>query len=83
MSNRPHYLAGRPWGTCDRCAEVRRRDTLRREWSGLVVCGDCFDPRPPDMNPPRLAPEGLPIRDPRPEPDPVFVEPGDVTEADL
>lgn len=83
MSDRPHYIAGRPWAVCDRCAEVVRHDCLRREWTNLLVCPPCWDPRPAEMTPPRVGPEGLPIRDPRPEPPEVFVEANDVQPEDL
>lgn len=80
MANREHpvndYQPGRPWGCCDRCAFNVRHDTLRKEWTGLMVCSDCYDPRPADLDPPRIYPEGLPIQDPRPDP-------GDVLGANL
>lgn len=77
------YLSGRPWACCDRCATQVRHDTLRKEWSGLLVCRRCFDPEPAQSRPPHIRPEGLPIPNARPEPADVFVEPGDVTRDDL
>jgi hypothetical protein len=32
-----------------------------------MVCAECFDTRPPDISPPNLHPEGLPVRDARPD----------------
>lgn len=58
---------------CDRCGF--RYPRLRREWTGLMVCDEDFDLRPPDHSPPRLGPEGLPRRDARPYPPDVFVDP--------
>ena len=61
------YQDGRPWAICDRCAFKRRHDTLRKEWTGLLVCTDCLDPRPPQLDAPNVYPEGVPIQDPRPD----------------
>ena len=30
---------------CDRCGFKRHRNQLRREWTGLVVCKECWEPR--------------------------------------
>ena len=61
------YQSGRPWAICDRCSFKRRHDTLRHEWTGLLVCTECFDARPPQLTAPNVYPEGLPIQDPRPD----------------
>ena len=65
--NNAHYIEGRSWAICDRCSFKRRHDTLRKEWTGLLVCDDCYDPRPPQLSAPNVYPEGLPIQDPRPD----------------
>lgn len=71
-------------GVCDRCGfVVEPHSKLRREWTGLLVCNPCFDRRPPDTKPPKLKPEGLPVRDARPEPTPVFREEGELGGDDL
>lgn len=67
MTDAPHYIPGRPWASCDRCAFNLRLDELRDEWTGLRVCRDCYDPRPRDLDPPRIYPEGLPIPGARPD----------------
>ncbi len=36
------------------------------EWDNLKVCPPCVDPRPPQMTPPDIYPEGLPFVDARP-----------------
>jgi hypothetical protein len=61
------YQPGGAWGCCDRCNFQRRHVELRKEWTGLLVCSDCFDPRPADLSPLRIIPEGRPIRDARPD----------------
>lgn len=71
----PHgYRPGGAWAICDRCAFKRRHADLRKEWTGLMVCDECYDVRPPDMSPPRIVPEGLPVRNARPDPGDVLGE---------
>lgn len=42
---------------------------MRAEWTGLRVCPPCLDPRPPQMTPPNVYPEGMPFFDARPPQD--------------
>lgn len=72
-----------PWGTCDRCGFVYPHSQLRKEWTGLLVCPPDWDPRPADTRPPKLGPEGVPIRDARPEPEPIFRAEGELGGDDL
>lgn len=39
------------------------------EWTGLKVDVKCLDPRPPQMQPPNIFPEGIPFYDARPPQD--------------
>jgi hypothetical protein len=71
------------WAICDRCGFKFRHNQLRKEWTGNLVCRPCWDPRPADTKPPKVGPEGLPVRDARPEPEPVFRDPGDMGGDDL
>jgi len=32
---------------CDRCRRKYKNDELRKEWTGLMVCEKCWDPRNP------------------------------------
>ena len=48
-----------------------------------MVCQPCLDPRPAQLTPPKIWPEGVPIRDPRPRPDDIFVSDNEVTGDDL
>lgn len=61
-----------PYGVCMRCGFQRTLDRLQKEWTGLRVCAECFDPRPADLSPPAVRPEGLPVPGASPEPDDVF-----------
>jgi hypothetical protein len=62
------YIPGGVWACCDRCAFNVRFWNLRREWTGLMVCGPCWDPRPAELTPPRIGPEGVPLPNARPDP---------------
>lgn len=70
----------RPYGLCQRCGFKYRLNQLKREWTALRVCSDCFDPKPPDLKPPKYKPEGLPRPDASPDIEPVF---GRVSRDDL
>lgn len=76
------YIPGDPHRQCDRCGFERRVSTTSKEWTGLIVCRECRDPRPPHLSPPLVGPEGMPIKDPRPETD-SFLEVNEVQPEDL
>jgi hypothetical protein len=63
------YRPGDAWFTCDRCSGRYRRSAMLTEWTGLKVDAGCLDPRPPQMSPPEVYPEGLPFLDARPPQD--------------
>jgi len=75
------WKPGGSWGSCQRCGFKFRLNELRLEWSGLRVCPEDWDPRPEQLTPPVVGPEGIPRPDASPEPPDVFV--GTVTPADL
>lgn len=63
-----NYNAYRPGGgyfICDRCSQRWRRTFMLTEWTGLKVDAKCLDPRPPQMMPPDVFPEGMPFLDAR------------------
>lgn len=60
----------RPYGYCERCNWRCNLSEMRKEWTGLKVCPDCFDPRPSNLSPPRVRPEGMPLLNAAPEPTP-------------
>lgn len=67
-----------------RCGFIVEPHTrLRKEWAGLRVCKDCWDPRPAELRPPSVKPEGLPVRGVSPEPEPIFREEGEFGGDDL
>jgi hypothetical protein len=59
------YRGGNAWFICDRCGQRWRRSRMQVEWDNFRVCPVCLDPRPPQMTPPDVYPEGLPFLDPR------------------
>lgn len=72
-----------PKGECMRCGFAYRLSLLRKEWSGARVCPDCYDPRPDDLRPIPVRPEGLPKRNASPETEPRFVEINEIKKEDL
>lgn len=76
-----HYVPGGAYGQCPRCAFKVRLNTMRLEWSGLRVCPPCWDPRPEQLTPPVVYPEGLPRPDAQPAMPDAFVD--DVSPEDL
>jgi len=67
------YIRGGALAICDRCGFKVRLAALRTEWTNNRVCPPCYDPRPLDIDPPSIGPEGLPLPGSRPEQPDVFV----------
>ena len=42
-----HFELGKWNAICDRCGGKFKNTQLRREWTGLRVCKECYDPYPP------------------------------------
>lgn len=47
MSYKPGWSGGRWSVICDRCGFRFRSSRIKTEWTGLKVCGDCWEPRNP------------------------------------
>jgi len=41
------YIPGDYYVICDRCGFKKRVSQTRKEWNGLLVCTDCWEPRHP------------------------------------
>lgn len=72
-----------PWGICDRCGFKYPLRKLRKEWTGLKVCPRDWDPKPAELRPPPIRPEGLPVPGARPEPTPIYRAEGELGGDDL
>lgn len=59
------YRPGGAYFICDRCSQRFRRSEMLVEWDNLRVDAKCLDPRPPQMSPPNVYPEGIPFYDTR------------------
>jgi hypothetical protein len=69
---RNHLVLGKWNAICDRCGLKYKNDELRAEWTGLMVCTPCWEPRHPQtlINVPKDDP-ATPWA--RPEPEDVFI----------
>ena len=61
------YRPGATRAICDRCGFEYPLRSLRKEWTGLMVCADDFDIRPPELRSPSVRPEGVAKRNSRPD----------------
>jgi hypothetical protein len=81
MGKADYYKPGDYNAICDRCSFKFKASELRREWDGLMVCKECWEPRhPQDFVRGVQDAKALPFT--RPEAPDVFIEPGDVTADD-
>lgn len=76
------YRPGRHLVVCDRTGFVIYDDDARKEWNGLLVRSESWEPRhPQDFVRGRVDRQTVP--DPRPRPNDVFLDTNDVTVGDL
>lgn len=62
------YAAGKnAWGISDRSGRRYRLNKMKTEWTGAKVGPDEFDPKQPQLSPPKAFPDPQALRDPRPE----------------
>jgi hypothetical protein len=64
---------------CQRCGFKRHADELRREWTGLRVCKECWDPKHPQESVRGVADRQQVMGGGAPEPTDVFMDPEDIT----
>ena len=43
----PGFVGGDHWNVCQRCGFDMRNSESLEEWTGLIVCGECYEPRHP------------------------------------
>jgi len=51
--------------TCDRCGFDYKYLDLRKEWNGLKTCPECYEPKHPQLDPPRHITDPEALREPR------------------
>jgi hypothetical protein len=68
---------------CERCGFKMKASETRKEWTGQIVCADgCWEARhPQEFVRGRRDRQRVPL--PRPDSEPVYLEPTDVTADDL
>jgi hypothetical protein len=68
-----YYKPGTWNALCDRCGFKHKSDELKKEWTGLMVCCGCYEPRhPQDLL--RVRKEKTNVPWTRPEPTDVFID---------
>lgn len=55
------------YGISDRSGFRYRLKDMRREWNGLLVGPDEYEPKHPQLRPVRISPDAEALRDPRPD----------------
>ena len=57
------------WGISDRSGRRYRLRAMKKEWTGALVGPDEFEPKHPQLYPPKVGPDPQALRNPRPEQD--------------
>ena len=52
---------------CDRCGFAYPYLQLQKEWNGLEVCPECYEPKHPQLEPPYSSADAEAIENPRPK----------------
>lgn len=62
------YATGKKaWGISDRSGRRYRLRELKREWTGALVGPDEYEPKHPQLYPPKAAPDPQALKNPRPD----------------
>tara|TARA_R110000824_G_scaffold3259_2_gene15503 strand:- start:516 stop:842 length:327 start_codon:yes stop_codon:yes gene_type:complete len=62
------YAAGKnAWGISDRSGRRYRLNKMKVEWTGAKVGPEEFDPKQPQLSPPKAFPDPQALMNPRPE----------------
>lgn len=51
---------------CPRCGKKFKREHAKKEWTGQIVCNNCWDPKHPYLDPLPIPIDSLPVPDARP-----------------
>ena len=61
------YASGRySVAICDRCGFRYKYTKLRKEWTGFRVCSECYEPKHPQLDPPRHLVDPQALKNPSP-----------------
>ncbi len=52
---------------CDRCGFQVDYLDLSKEWNGLLVCPECYEPKHPQLEPPFASADAEALENPRPQ----------------
>jgi len=52
---------------CDQCGDEVAYTDLKKQWDGLLTCGECFDTQHPQDRPSTHAPDAEALNEPRPD----------------
>lgn len=66
-NSKNYFIHGAHNFICDKCGFKKKSTEKRKDWEGLVVCRDCWDPEPARERPTKFRQEQRPIIDARPE----------------
>ena len=62
------YASGKnAYGISDRSGFRYKLNEMRREWTGALVGPDEYEPKHPQLRPPRAGPDPQALRNPRPD----------------
>lgn len=62
-----YALGKKAWGISDRSGRRYRLHEMRKEWTGALVGPDEYDPKHPQLYPPKVAPDPQALKNPRPD----------------
>ena len=61
------YAAGKyAIAICDRCGFEKKYSKLINEWTGFMVCSECYEPKSPQLMMPRSVADPEALKNPRP-----------------
>lgn len=62
------YASGKKsWGISDRSGFRYRLRDMKKEWTGALVGPDEYEPKHPQLYPPKVGPDPQALRNPRPD----------------
>ena len=62
------YAAGKyAIAICDRCGFEKKYSQLIKEWTGFMVCSECYEPKSPQLIPSRHIADPEALKNPRPQ----------------